>query len=99
MRSFEFSPEDAGIERAPLIELRGGDAAQNAALLRGVLRGEPGARRSAVVLNAGAALAAAGVCETIPEGARLAERVIDSGAALDRLEKLVRASQSRKAAP
>ncbi len=99
VRSFEISPEDAGIERAPLSALRGGDAAENAALLRGVLRGEPGARRSAVVLNAGAALAAAGVCETIPEGARLAERVIDSGAALDRLEKLVRASQSRKAAP
>ena len=99
VRSFEFSPEEAGVARAPLSELRGGDAAQNATLLRGVLQGEPGARRSAVVLNAGAALAAAGVCETIPEGARLAERAIDSGAALDRLEQLVRASQARKAAP
>ena len=67
-------------------------------MLRGVLRGEKGARRAAVVLNAGAALAAAGVCETIPEGARLAERAIDGGAALDRLERLVRTSQARKAA-
>src|SRR6202521_3177330 len=94
VRKFEFSPEDAGIERAPLAELRGGDAPENAALLRGVLRGEPGARRAAVVLNAGAALAAAGVCETIPDGARLAERAIDSGAALDRLERLIRVSQA-----
>ena len=99
VRSFVFSPEDAGVERAPVSALRGGDAAENAALLRGVLSGEPGPRRSAVVINAGAALAAAGVCETIAEGARLAERAIDSGAALDRLERLVRASQARKAAP
>lgn len=99
VRRFEFSPEDAGLMRAPLSELRGGDAAVNAALLRGVLRGEPGPRRSAVVLNAGAALAAAGVCETIPEGVRLAERAIDSGAALDRLEMLVRVSRARKAGP
>jgi anthranilate phosphoribosyltransferase len=96
VRKFEFSPEDAGIERAPLSELRGGDAAENAVLLRGVLRGESGARRAAVVLNAGAALAAAGVCETIPDGARLAERAIDSGAALDRLERLIRVSQASK---
>ncbi len=99
VRSFEFSPEDAGLVRAPLSELRGGDAALNAALLRGVLQGEPGPRRNAVVLNAGAALAAAGVCETIPEGVRLAERAIDSGAALDRLETLVRVSRARKAGP
>ena len=99
VRRFEFSPEEAGLLRAPLSELRGGDAALNAALLLGVLRGEPGPRRSAVVLNAGAALAAAGVCETIPEGVRLAERAIDSGAALDRLEMLVRVSRARKAGP
>ena len=99
VRRFEFSPEEAGLLRAPLSELRGGDAAVNAALLRGVLQGEPGPRRSAVVLNAGAALAAAGVCETIPEGVRLAEQAIDSGAALDRLEMLVRVSRARKAGP
>jgi anthranilate phosphoribosyltransferase len=49
-------------------------------------------------LNGGAALAAAGVCETIADGVRLAERAIDSGAALDRLERLAKASQARKAA-
>jgi anthranilate phosphoribosyltransferase len=99
VRQFELTPEDVGVARAPLEGLRGGDAQENAASLRGVLRGEPGPRRAAVVLNAGAALAAAGVCETISEGARLAERSIDSGAALDRLERLIRASQARKGAP
>jgi anthranilate phosphoribosyltransferase len=66
-------------------------------MLRGVLRGEPGPRRAAVLLNAGAALAASGVCETISDGVRIAERAIDSGAALDRLERLVKSSQARKA--
>ena len=71
---------------------------QNAEMLRGVLRGENGPRRAAAVLNGGAALAAAGVCETIAEGVQLAERAIDSGAALDRLERLAKTSQARKAA-
>ena len=97
VRQFELLPEDAGVARAPLEGLRGGDAQENAAMLRGVLRGETGPRRAAVVLNAGAALAAAGVCETISEGVRLAERAIDTGAAEGRLDALVKASQARKA--
>src|SRR5438128_12445779 len=99
VRQFELSPEDAGVDRAPLEGLRGGDAQQNAEALRGVLRGEKGPQRAATLLNGGAALAAAGVCETIADGVRLAERAIDSGAALDRLERLVQVSQARKAAP
>jgi anthranilate phosphoribosyltransferase len=96
VREFELAPHDAGLPMAPLGELRGGDASENAAMLRNVLRGEMGARRIAVLLNAGAALAAAGVAETIPEGVKAAEKAIDSGAALDKLERLVRASQARK---
>jgi anthranilate phosphoribosyltransferase len=98
VREFEFQPEDAGVPRAPLEGLRGGGAPENADLLRGVLRGEAGPRRAAVLLNAGAALAASGVCETISDGVRIAERAIDSGAALDRLERLVKSSQARRAA-
>ena len=98
VRQFELSPEDVGLKRAPLEGLRGGEPQQNAETLRGVLRGENGARRTATLLNAGAALAAAEVCESIREGVRLAERAIDSGAAMERLEKLVKASQARKAA-
>ena len=99
VRQFELLPEEVGVSRAPLEGLRGGEAPGNAAMLRGVLQSERGPRRAAVVLNAGAALAAAGVCESISEGVRLAERSIDSGAALDRLERLVKASQARKTAP
>ncbi|HEX9576502.1 MAG TPA: anthranilate phosphoribosyltransferase [Myxococcales bacterium] len=96
VREFELLPEDAGVKRAPVEALRGGDSAENAAMLRGVLRGEDGARRQSVMLNAGAALAAAGVCESIAEGVSLAAKAIDSGAALDRLERLAKTSQARK---
>ncbi len=99
VRSYEISPEEMGVPRAEVAALRGGEAQQNAQILLAVLRGEKGARRAAVVLNAGAALAAAGVCEEIVEGVRLAERSIDSGAALDRFEALLRETQARKAAP
>ena len=97
VREFELAPEDAGVERAPLSELKGGDADANASMLKAVLAGEQGARRAAVLLNAGAAIAAAGLCETIAEGVIRARVSIDSGAAADRLERLVRTSQARKA--
>ena len=99
VRELTLFPEELGIERAPLEALRGGEAAENAALLRAALSGEKGARRSAVVLNAGAALAAAGVCEEIAEGVRLAEKTIDSGAALACVDKLVAAARARKGMP
>ena len=95
VREFEILPEQVGVKRAPLEALKGGDPAQNADMLRGVLRGEDGARRQAVLLNAGAALAAAGVCEEVAEGVSLAAKNIDNGAALDRLERLVKSSQAR----
>src|SRR5437763_385877 len=74
VRQFELQPEEAGVKRAPLEGLRGGNAQQNAEMLRGVLRGENGPQRTATLLNGGAALAAAGVCETIADGVRLAVR-------------------------
>jgi anthranilate phosphoribosyltransferase len=97
VREFEILPEQVGVKRAPLEALKGGDPAENAGMLRGVLRGEDGARRQAVLLNAGAALAAAGVCEEVAEGVLLAAKNLDNGAALDRLERLVKASQARSA--
>jgi len=99
VRERQISPDEMGVPRAEVAALRGGDAQENAQIMLAVLRGENGARRAAVVLNAGAALAAAGVCEEMAEGVRLAERSIDSGAALARLEALVRETQARKAAP
>jgi anthranilate phosphoribosyltransferase len=93
VREFSVTPDELGLPRAELSALRGGDATENAEMLRGVLRGEPGARRTAVVINAGAALAAAGVVEEIRDGVRLAERAIDSGAALDKLDRFVAATR------
>jgi anthranilate phosphoribosyltransferase len=96
VREFEITPEELGVAPGPVEDLRGGDADRNAALLKEVLRGERGARRSAVLLNAGAAIAAAEVCESIRDGVRLAEQAIDSGAALERLEQFVRTSAAHK---
>jgi len=96
VREYEVTPEELGVPRGALEGLRGGDADRNAALLRDVLRGEKSVRRNAVLLNAGAAIAAAEVCETMRDGVRLAEQAIDSGAALDRLEQFVRATRSHK---
>ena len=69
--------------------LRGDDAASNAEILRAVLRGEGGARRDIVLLNAAAALWVAGVAEDIAAGLTLARESIDSGAATDTLERLI----------
>ena len=94
-----MTPEELGVQRGAVEDLRGGDADRNASLLREVLRGEKGVRRSAVLLNAGAAIAAAEVCESMRDGVRLAEQAIDSGAALERLERFVSASRTHKPPP
>jgi anthranilate phosphoribosyltransferase len=80
VREYFVTPEDVGLERAPLAALVGGDAAANAALLREVFAGERGPRRDVVVLNAGAVLLVAGLAETLAAGVRLAAETIDSGA-------------------
>ncbi len=97
VREWSMHPESVGVEAAPRSELRGGDAQENAALLRAVLEGEVSARRTAVLLNAGAALCAAGICETIGEGVERAKASIDSGAARERLARLVRVSHEEMA--
>jgi anthranilate phosphoribosyltransferase len=82
-------PEDFEVEEAPLDAIRGGSPAENAAMIRGIFEGESGARRDVVVMNAAAALMAAGVAENFAEGARLARVAIDSGAAREKLAGLV----------
>lgn len=76
-----ITPEDAGLRRHPLSALRGGDAEHNALELRRLLRGEPGAYRDAVLLNAAAALMVAGRAETLAEGVEDAAEAIDAGLA------------------
>jgi anthranilate phosphoribosyltransferase len=82
-------PEDFEVTEAPLDAIRGGTPAENAATIRGIFEGASGARRDVVVMNAAAALVAAGVAENFAEGARLARAAIDSGAAREKLARLV----------
>ncbi|MEO8421643.1 MAG: anthranilate phosphoribosyltransferase [Hyphomicrobium sp.] len=87
--SFEVRPEDAGLTRASLEDLKGGDATVNAAKIRELLGGEHGPFRDIVVLNAGAALIVGGKCADLKEGAARAARAIDDGSAARALDKLV----------
>jgi anthranilate phosphoribosyltransferase len=84
-----IAPERVGLERADAGSVRGGTPEENAAISRAVLSGEGGPRRELIVLNAGAAIFIAGKTGSFEEGVRLAERTIDSGAALDTMEAFV----------
>ena len=96
VRSFEVTPEEAGLPLARLDDLKGADPAHNALALRGVLEGRPGPYRDIAVLNAAAALIVAGAAQNLAEGAALAAHSLDSGAARDRLEHLIRVSNREK---
>ena len=85
----EIDPLDLGVERCDPAELRGGSPAENAAAIREVFAGENGGRRSAVLLNAAGAIAAAGHARDLGEGLELAREAVDSGAAAARLEELI----------
>jgi len=80
-RDFALSPEDAGLEAAPVEALRGGDAAANARAVHEVLEGRPGARRDVVLLNAAAGLLVARRARDLRQGAQMAAEAIDSGRA------------------
>ncbi len=88
------TPEDVGLRRGTLDELRGGDVEENARRLRAILRGEErGAAADAVALNAGAALWVGGLVDSLAEGAAQAAEVLDSGEGFRRLERLAVRSQ------
>jgi len=89
VRLYEVTPEDFGLNRAPLSAISGGDAMHNASILRAILSGETGPRRDIVVANAAAAIVASGRAADFLEGARLAAESIDSGAAREKLEALI----------
>src|SRR3989454_2052195 len=90
VRTFTVRPEDFGLPRAAITELLGGDREQNAEIIRTILRGEVGARRDIVLMNAAAALVAGGKARDLKEGVELAARSIDTGAGRGKLEQLVR---------
>ena len=93
-RTYEITPEQFGFERCTREDLRGGKPAENAEITRSILSGEKGHRRNAVLLNAGAALCIGEKAETIADGIKLAEEIIDSGKAMETLEMLIELSNS-----
>ncbi|HSY93535.1 MAG TPA: anthranilate phosphoribosyltransferase [Candidatus Binatus sp.] len=90
VRSYEVEPEEFGMARASLHEISGGDAPENAAIIRAVVAGEKSPRRDVVLLNAAAALVAAGRADHIAAALPLATKSIDSGAAAEKLAALAR---------
>ena len=102
IRSYTVVPEDFGLRRAPRDAIRGGDAKHNAEIIHKIfgrdwLYREHGAHRDIVLANASAALVAAGRAGDFPEGVRIAQESIDSGAAREKLDSLVRFSQRKDA--
>lgn len=92
--SFEVCPEDAGLNRFPLEEIRGGDADYNARALRDILSGTQNAYRDIVLLNCAAALLVAGKVKDLSEGATLAAKAIDSGKATEKLDQWIKMSNA-----
>lgn len=91
-KTYTVTPEDFGFERCTKVDLVGGSPQENAEITRAILGGEPGHKRNAVLLNAGAALYIAGKADSWKAGVGLAADLIDSGKALATLEKLIEES-------
>ncbi len=89
VRVYETSPEQFGMERAPLSAITGGDARQNAQIIREILSGKKSPRRDVVLMNAAAALVAAGRADSLAEAMPKAAESLDSGAACAKLDALV----------
>ena len=92
VREYEIAPEDFGLRRARLGDIGAGDAEESAGMLRAVLAGEVGAARDIALVNAAAALVAAGRVGSLREGVEAGAEAVDGGAALERMEAFVRVS-------
>ena len=92
MKNYVMTPEDFGFVRCTKADLVGGTPEENAKITLGILNGEKGHKRNAVLMNAGAALYIGGKAETMKDGIALAAELIDSGKALRTLEKLIEIS-------
>lgn len=89
VKTYFIKPEYFGMKSCKLFELHGGDPDDNAGIIHEILKGDKGPKRDVVVLNAAAAIAASGKTKDITEGIKLAEEAIDSGKALEKLERLI----------
>jgi anthranilate phosphoribosyltransferase len=94
VHTFYVHPAEFGVPKATPGDLAGGDTVENAGIVTGVLDGRGGPHRDVVLLNAGAALFVAGAVDSVVEGIERAATSIDSGAARDTLERMVRASHA-----
>jgi len=95
VRGYEVTPEEFGMSRGTLDDLAGGDAAANARIIRGLLAGRKSHGRDVVLLNAAAALVAAGKADHLADAIPLASKSIDSGAAAGKLEAMVRFTNTK----
>ncbi|MDO5348618.1 MAG: anthranilate phosphoribosyltransferase [Lachnospiraceae bacterium] len=93
--SYVITPEQFGFARCGKEDLAGGTPEENAAITRAILSGQKGPKTDAVILNSAAALYVAGKADSIQEGVTLAREVIDSGKALEQLEKFIRLSNEK----
>ncbi len=92
LTTFTVTPEDAGLKRVTMADLKGGDPQYNAQALRAVLEGQHGAYRDIVLLNAAAAFIIAGKADTLKQGVEIAKQSIDQGKAKEKLEQLIKVS-------
>lgn len=90
MRQYEITPEQFGLKRCSLDSLVGGTPKENAEITRNILSGGKGPKRDVVVLNAACSLYIGGIAASIEEGVKLAEKVLDEGKALEKLEEFIR---------
>lgn len=93
-KSYEIDPSNFGFEECSKEDLVGGDPKENAKITLDILKGQKGPKRNAVVLNSAAGLYVADVVESISDGVKLAEEIIDSGKALQQLEKFIEFTNS-----
>jgi anthranilate phosphoribosyltransferase len=96
VRIYEVTPEEFGMQRGTLDDISGGDAAANAAIISGILAGRKSPGRDVVLLNTAAALVAAGRVDHLADAVPLASKSIDSGAATEKLQLLVRFTNIRE---
>jgi anthranilate phosphoribosyltransferase len=93
IRTYDISPEQFFNEQAEPTDLLGGNPEENAQITRNILNGEKGPKRNVVLINAAAALVAAGQAEDLKQGIRIAETAIDDGGAAEKMEALIKYSQ------
>ena len=96
-KSYVIKPEDFGFKRCAKDDLKGGTPSENAQITRDILSGKQGHKRNATLLNAGAALYIGGKADSMKDGIKLASELIDSGKALETLEKLIEVSNRAEA--